>query len=109
MEYEKEKMHPFFKILIILFITFIGFYIALQSGYYPSKLKKDTILTNNEINKFESDLDKGIIIKEEGYIKKDYNYSNIVTKTGNALTYSIGKMLVEGSNGVKDVFKYLFG
>ena len=109
MEYEKEKMHPFFKILIILFITFIGFYIALQSGYYPSKIKKDTILTNNEINKFEDDLNNGLVIKEEGYIKKEDDYSNIVTKTGNVLTYSIGKVLVEGSNSVKDIFKYLFG
>lgn len=109
MENNKEKMHPFFKLLIVLFIIFIAFYIALESGYYPSKIRKDTILTNKELNKFEKDLENNVVIKEEGYVKKDTNYSNFVTKTGNALTYSLGKVLVEGSKGVKDVFKYLFG
>ena len=109
METDKEKMHPFFKLLIILFIIFIAFYIALESGYYPSKIKKDTILTNNEINKFEKKLNNGHVIKSDGYIKKEDDYSNFITKTGNALTYSIGKVLVEGSKGVKDIFKYLFG
>lgn len=109
MENSKEKMHPFFKLLIILFIIFIAFYIALESGYYPSKIRKDTILTNKELNKFEKDIKDGNIISEEGYLKKEDDYSNFVTKTGNALTYSVGKVLVSTSKGFKDIFKYLFG
>ncbi|MBR5662592.1 MAG: hypothetical protein IKX00_02940 [Bacilli bacterium] len=108
MESSKEKMHPFFKLLIILFIIFIAFYIALESGYYPSKIRKDTILTSKELNKFEKDVENGVAIKEDGYIKKDEDYSNFVTKAGNALTYSFGKALVSGSKGLKDIFKYLF-
>lgn len=109
MEDKKEKMNPFFKLIIIFFIIFIAFYIALESGYYPSKIRKDTILTNNEIKDFEKDVKNGSYIKDEGYAKNDENYSNIVTKAGNSLTYSFGKILVEGSKGVKGVFKYLFG
>ena len=109
MEDKKEKMHPFFKLLIVLFIVFIAFYIALESGYYPSKVRKDTILTNSEINKFEKEVKNGSEISINGYKESPINYSNFITKTGNSLTYSIGKILVEGSKGVKGVFKYLFG
>lgn len=108
MENNKEKTNPFFKLLIVLFIIFIAFYIALESGYYPSKIRKEAMLTNDEIIKFEKDVKSGAVIKEEGYLEKDIDYSNFVTKTGNKLTYSIGKILVEGSKGVKDIFKYLF-
>jgi len=108
MEDEKQKMHPFFKLLIVLFIIFIAFYISLESGYYPSKVRKDAILTSKEISKFEDDVKSGRVVKENGYVKKDINYSNFVTKAGNNLTYSIGKMLVEGSKGIKEIFKYLF-
>ena len=109
MEHSREKMHPFFKLLIVLFIVFIAFYIALESGYYPSKIRKDTILTNKELNRFEKDIKEGRVISEEGYLQKDENYSNFVTKTGNALTYNLGKALVSTSKGIKDIFKYLFG
>lgn len=108
METKKEKMHPIYKMLIILFIIFIAFYISLESGYYPSKIKKDTVLTNKEISKFENEVKEGNIINEKGYINEKENYSNFVTKTGNLLTKSVGKILVEVSNGIKEVFKYLF-
>lgn len=108
METNKEKMHPFFKLLIVLFIIFIAFYISLESGYYPSKVRKDTIYTNKELNNFEKDLKNGNLISSDGYIENDINYSNFITKAGNSLTYSIGKVIVEGTKGIKEVFKYLF-
>lgn len=108
METKKEKMNPFFKVLIVLFIIFIAFYIALESGYYPSRIQKNTIMTNKEINKFEKDIDNGVVLDSNGYINENIDYSNFVTKAGNSLTYSVGKILVEGTKGVKDVFKYLF-
>lgn len=109
METNKEKMHPFFKILFLLFLIFISLFIALESGYYPSRIQKKTILTNNEINNFEKDLKSGKEISSEGYIKEEVDYSNFVTKAGNGLTYSVGKILSEGSKGLKYTFKYLFG
>lgn len=109
MENKKEKMHPFFKLLVILFIIFIAYYIALESGYYPSKLQKDTLLTNEEIKKFETDLDNNKMISTSGYMKKEVNYSNIFTKAGNGLTYSLGKVLTKGSKEISSLLKYLFG
>ena len=36
------------------------------------------------------------------------NYSNFVTKTGSALTNTLGKIIDKTSKGIKDVFKLLF-
>ena len=58
---------------------------------------------------FESDIkDTNKIITNNGYINKDEDYSNFMTKTGNALTYTVGKLIDEGSKGVKEVIKILF-
>lgn len=108
METEKEKMNPFFKILIALFIIFIAFYIALESGYYPSRIEKKTILTNKSIESFEQDLKKGNEISTSGYIEEEKDYSNFVTKAGTGLTYLFGKIIDEGSKGVSKTIKVLF-
>ena len=108
MEYKKEKMHPFFKLIIILFIIFLGYFIALESGYYPSFTTKKTIQTENQMKVFEDGISKGDIVKNDGYIEKDDDYSNFVTKTGNALTFSLGKMITGGMKGIKEVSKILF-
>ena len=109
MEDKKEKMHPFFKLLVILFIIFSSFYIALISGYYPSRVQKKAIYTSKKIDEFEADIkDQNKVITNDGYVNKGEDYSNFVTKTGNALTYSVGKLIDEGSKGVKEVIKILF-
>lgn len=108
METEKEKMNPFFKILIVLFIVFIAFYIALESGYYPSRIEKKTVLTSKNIESFENNIKRGNEINPEGYIKKEENYSNFVTKAGTSLTYLFGKIIDEGSKGVTKTIKMLF-
>lgn len=108
METKKEKTNPLIKLIVILFIIFTAFYIALESGYYPSRVEKNTIIRSKEIAKFENDIKNNVYISDEGYIEKDVDYSNIVTKTGNALTNSLGKIIVEGTKGISDIFKYLF-
>lgn len=109
MEDKKEKMHPFFKLLIILFFIFFAFYISLVSGYYPSRVQKKALVTNEKLQAFENDLNKDDnVIKKTGYIEEDINYSNFVTKTGSALTNTLGKIIDKTSKGIKDVFKLLF-
>ena len=107
MENEKEKMNPFFKVLIALFIIFIALYIALESGYYPSRVQKKTILISNDIKDFEKNLKNGTEIKSEGYVKEE-DYSNFVTKTGTGLTNVFGKFIEEGTKGIGKAFKVLF-
>jgi len=108
MDNEKRKMHPFFKILIIFFIIFIGFYIALESGYYPTRIKEKTLITNKNITEFEKDLREGKEVKVTGYIEEDEDYSNFITKTGNKLTYSLGKIIFKTIDGFNSTIKVLF-
>ena len=108
MEYKKEKMHPFFKLMIILFLIFIAFYISLQSGYYPSRVQKRTLLTQESVNRFNSDIKSNQEIIAGSYINDDIDYSNFVTKAGNGLTYSLGKIIEKSIKGVKGTIKILF-
>ena len=108
MEYKKEKMHPFFKLMIILFLIFIAFYISLQSGYYPSRVQKRTLLTQESVNRFNSDIKNNQEIIAGSYINDDIDYSNFVTKAGNGLTYSLGKIIEKSIKGVKGTIKILF-
>ena len=108
MEESKKRMHPFFKILIVLFITFMGFYIALESGYYPTRIKQKTIITNKNIESFEKDIKSGKTLKASGYIDKEEDYSNFITKTGNKLTYSFGRVIAKTIDGFNKTLKVLF-
>lgn len=108
MEDKKNRKNPFLKIFIILFFIFVCLYISLQSGYYPSRLTTKTILTNEKKIAFENDLKKGKPIPQNGYLEKEVNYSNFVTKTGNFLTKNLSKIIINGANGVKSIAKYLF-
>ena len=108
MEDNKKKINPFLKLIMIFFLIFIAFYIALESGYYPSRIEKKTIMTNQEINDFENNIKENKVVSTSGYIKKDENYSNFVTKTGNSLTYSLGKIVTESIKGCSDILKALF-
>lgn len=89
-------------------MIFIAFYISLESGYYPSRIKKKTIMTNNEITSFEESIKKGNEISSNGYLEEEKDYSNFVTKAGNGLTYAVGKFIEEGIKGVNEVVKVLF-
>ena len=109
MEEKKEKMHPFFKLLLVLFIVFIAFNIALESGYYPTRLEKKTVIVNSELKRFEDDVKKGKEIKEGNYIEKEIDYSNFVTKSANTITKSLAKIFVEGSKNLGEIFKVMFG
>ena len=108
MEDKKEKMNPFFKVLIILFFIFIAFYIALESGYYPSRIEKRTLYTEKKINEFEMDMKNNEVIKNDGYIEKEVNYSNFVTRAGNSLTVIMGKVIKESIVGIEKTAKLLF-
>ena len=44
---EKKKTNWFIKLLTILFIIFMGLFIASESGYYEAKLSEKVVLTDN--------------------------------------------------------------
>lgn len=98
---KKKKHNPVLTILFILFIVYISLFIAGESGYYEKQTYEKTILTEENIRKFEDDIKNNKTINIEDYTtvkNKDYscfasdagdNFSNFVE---NFFTKELGKM-----------------
>ena len=105
----KKKPNLFLKLLIILFILFIAFYISVVSGYYDSKITKKTIITNEKIKKFESDIKNNKTIDINSYYQKEEpDYSSFVSKAGQKITYGCSKVVSSILHNAANVFKKLF-
>lgn len=105
----KKKTNLFFKLLSILFFVFIALYIALESGYYETKIEKEVSLTNEKIKAFEEAVKNNEVINLDSYLEqKEVDYSNSISKFGNKLTNTLAKTITKGLNGVFDIVKTLF-
>ena len=105
----KKKPNLFFKVLSLLFFGFIALYIALESGYYETEIKKVVSLTNEKIKAFEEDVKNNKKINLDSYLeKKEVDYSNSVSKFGNKITNTLAKTITQGLSGVFDIVKTLF-
>lgn len=105
----KKGTKMFFFVLFILFIIYVGLYVASVSGYYESKLQRRTYLTNEEIKKFENDLKMGKDVSLKKYISnKDFNYNNKISKAGLSFSSNVEKFMSVGIVKILDVFKKLF-
>lgn len=106
---KQKKPNWFFKTLSILFVVFIGLFIACKSGYYESKVNKQVGLTNEAIKQFEADVLNGKIVDINSYVEVDDNdYSNKFTKAGEKLANSLSDLFSHGIKDTWDVIKVLF-
>ena len=102
---KKDPNRFFFRILIILIIAFGAISIAMKSGYYDSKLRKNIELTEEAINKFENDVKEGKEIDAKEYLSDEYSdYSNKMSKLGMSLSNSTEKFM---TRGIGDLFKFI--
>ena len=95
------KKDKIFKLIIgILFITYIICFIISESGYYEYKMKERTILSNEQIKKFEEDVKNNINVDINDYTIPEYiDYTNKFTKGVNSTSNLIKKYfkkIVEG-------------
>ncbi|MEG0794768.1 MAG: hypothetical protein RSG95_03120, partial [Bacilli bacterium] len=105
----KKKHNLFFKILFVLFVVFIGLFIASESGYYEAKVSQKVLLTDKSIKKFEEDVLNGESVDINTYIlKENKDYANNFTKLGDKFTESVEIFITDGFGGIIDVFKTLF-
>ena len=101
----KKKKNPFFTILGILFIIFISYIIAYNSGYYESNMARKSIMTEEKKKEFERDVKNNENIDIKDYLDNDYiDYSSKVSKVGNNLSNAINNLL---EDGMGNVFKFL--
>lgn len=89
-------------IIIILVIIFSASYVISESGYYEYTVKQRTVITNEKIKEFETDVKNNENIDLKEYLSKDeIDYSNKFTN----LVYNIS----DNSNKLaKKAIKYIF-
>lgn len=86
---ENKIWLSFKRIIIFLFILFLINYFSVKSGYYESKIRENTIITEEKIKEFEEDVKNGNYVDLKDYTESDY------VDTSNKLNI-IGYKLGEG-------------
>lgn len=107
MEEKKSNLgsNVFKIIVIILFITFITLYFSQATGYYEYSQYQKVVFTNEQIKKFEEDVNSGKKVDIENYLdNKTKDYSNNVSSLGYNISSGISKAV---KGGLNSVFKYL--
>ncbi len=101
----KKPSRHFFRILIILFILFTSLYIAMESGYYESKISQKTTLTKDKMIQFEKDVNEGKNIDINDYLEEETkDYSSKVSKAGMNISNGTEKFM---TSGISEIFKFI--
>ena len=101
-------MHPFLKILIVLFFIYLALYIANLTGYYDKSIRERTILTEEKKREFEKDLKEGKNVQIKTYLQSEKDYSNFLTKSANKINNKLGDFFSDDLNGLWLFIKSLF-
>ena len=105
----KKKSNWFLRIVFVLFLAFLAMYISSISGYKEKRLHDKVIITEDKIKEFESDILAGKNVEITKYLNNDYvDYSNKLTKAGDAITETIQSFLTDGLVGIWNTIKVLF-
>lgn len=104
-----KKNNWFMLFLKVSGVLFLILYIMLENGYYETKLSKKVSLTEENIRKFEEDVKNNKIVDISNYnIEDEKDYSNRISRLGQKMTDSVGKVIIKGASGVVDILKSLF-
>ncbi len=100
-----KKKKLFFYVFLLFFICYIIFFVIGESGYYEYKMQRKTVMTNEAMERFESDIKKGKDVSIEDYVvNSEKDYTTTLTKATNKVSKSVNKML---KRVVEGVFKVL--
>ena len=79
-------------ILLVLFIMFIGLYFSSQAGLIDYQARNKTLMTEEAIKEFESDIKKGKNVDIKKYIEdSNRKYNNGLSKATLKVSNGIGK------------------
>lgn len=77
---------------IMMFVCFLALYIIGLTGYFDYKQYEKMILTKENMEKFESDVNEGKQVDIKDYMKDEtYDYNNNISKIGMDLSDNIEK------------------
>lgn len=106
---KKKDKHIVLKILGIFFLVYIALFIANLSGYYESKIRDNTIVTEEGIKEFEEKVQNGESIDVTSFLTNEReDYSSKMSNLGDNLTGSVEEIVVNGLNFFVNIVKSLF-
>lgn len=93
-----KKAKIFFKtVFIFSFVSFMTFYISLQSGYYEYNNRRKMSFTSEQIRQFEDDVKNGKSVDIDEYLKNtDNDYQNKISKMTLDISLGISKYTKKG-------------
>lgn len=90
-------------ISLTLVFLFIGLYFASNAGYIDYQSRNKTVLTEEQIKKFENDVKENKAIDIENYITdKSAEYDNSISNLSLKISNTIGETF-------EQVLNYIFG
>ena len=106
---EKKKNNIILKILGEFFLIYIALFIANLSGYYESKIRENTIVTEEGIKSFEEKIQNGESVDVTSFLNKEReDYSSKMSNLGDSLNNNIENFIVKSMGFIGDVVKSLF-
>lgn len=101
---KNKRLNKLFRgLLIILFIIFITIYISQKTGYYEYKNYQKTLLTNEQIDKFENDVRNGKNVNLKDYvINTNKSYQTNLSRAGLNISNFISSCVNKGINSSFD-------
>jgi len=102
------KTNMFNKIILVLFLVFLGVYLGGKNGYYESVLHNKKNLTEEQIMKFEDDIANNIEVDLNEYIPQEYDNSNFVSRGGYGISQFLSNLLNDKCKDVWNLIKTLF-
>ncbi len=104
MKKKENKYRWFWYPFYIILICFVALSIALESGYYESRIHDKVTLTEEQIKLFEEDVKNGKAVDMMDYVVDDYvDYSNTVSRLGQSIGNGIEGFMTEGISSLFDV------
>ncbi len=90
-------------ILFLVVLSFVISYIIYETGYYEYKLQNKMILTKEQIEKFESDVNKGLDVTLNDYVvDQNIDYTSSLTRITNKINRKTSKYI---KKGIELIFK----
>ena len=99
----KEKLISRVQNITILVVTlsFVIIYIASEAGYFDHIKNRKVTLTNEQIKKFEEDIEAGKVIDVDNYyVDFTSQYDNTFSDLGNSISSKLRAVVKNGLNKV---------
>ncbi len=100
----KKKKNFLNYLIIFLFIIYMFLFVASKNGYITNEKRSNIYFTNEQIEKFEKDIEEGKDVDIETYVKEKKDYTNTFSNLGYNVSNGIVYIV---NNSLKEIFSFV--